>query len=70
MSLSVARADEAMLEGRSRVQDLRAADRSSDLTDLLKERAVEAEFDPSIPIRIVTVRQRIPAGGSDPSRAT
>jgi len=53
LEAALKRADEVMLEGRNRVQDLRAADRSSDLTDLLKERAEEAEFDPSIPIRIV-----------------
>jgi signal transduction histidine kinase/ligand-binding sensor domain-containing protein len=47
------RADEIIAEGRDRVHELRAADRSDDLPELLKERAVAAGFDPPIPIRIV-----------------
>jgi signal transduction histidine kinase/ligand-binding sensor domain-containing protein len=47
------RADEIMAEGRDRVHDLRAADGPDDLAELLKERAVAAGFDPTVPIRIV-----------------
>lgn len=53
LEAALKRADEVMVEGRNRVQNLRAADRSGDLTDLLKERAMEADFDPPIPIRII-----------------
>jgi len=47
------RADEVIAEGRDRVQNLRIADGAGDLIELLKERMVAADFDPSIPIRIV-----------------
>lgn len=47
------RADDVIAEGRDRVQDLRAADASGDLTELLRQRAAEAGFDPAIPVRIV-----------------
>jgi len=53
LEAALKRADDVMAEGRNRVQNLRAADSSGDLTDLLKERAMEAEFDPPIPIRII-----------------
>lgn len=47
------RADEVMAEGRNRVQDLRVAEFSGDLPELLRERAADAGFDPAIPVRIV-----------------
>jgi signal transduction histidine kinase/ligand-binding sensor domain-containing protein len=47
------RADEVIAEGRDRVQNLRAVDGAGDLIELVKERAVAAEFDPAIPVRIV-----------------
>jgi len=47
------RADEVIAEGRDRVQNLRTTDRAGDLIELLKERAVAADFEPAIPIRIV-----------------
>jgi signal transduction histidine kinase/ligand-binding sensor domain-containing protein len=47
------RADEIIADGRDRVQDLRVADASGDLPELLKERAIGASFDPAVPIRIV-----------------
>jgi len=47
------RADEVFAEGRDRVQDLRLTHDASDFAELLKERAAEAGFDPSFPIRII-----------------
>jgi signal transduction histidine kinase/ligand-binding sensor domain-containing protein len=53
LETALSRADEIIVEGRNRVQDLRVADGSGDLPALLRERAVGAGFDPAIPIRIV-----------------
>jgi signal transduction histidine kinase/ligand-binding sensor domain-containing protein len=53
LEAALKRADEVIADGRNRVQDLRVADGSTDLAELLRERAVEAGFDPPIPIRIV-----------------
>jgi signal transduction histidine kinase len=47
------RADEVFAEGRDRVQDLRLAEGASNFAELLRERAAEAGFDPSFPIRII-----------------
>jgi len=53
LETALRRADEIMVEARNRVQDLRTATASGDLPELLRDRAVEAAFDPPIPIRIV-----------------
>ena len=53
LEAALKRADEIIAEGRNRVQDLRVADGSGDLPELLRERAVGTGFDPAIPIRIV-----------------
>jgi signal transduction histidine kinase/ligand-binding sensor domain-containing protein len=59
LEAALERADEILAEGRDRVQDLRVAKGSSDLPELIKERAVGAGFDPPIPIRIIVEgRQR------------
>lgn len=47
------RADEVIAEGRSRVQDLRNADRPTSLPEQLEERARSTAFDPPVPIRII-----------------
>lgn len=47
------RADEIMAEGRDRVQDLRIADNSQNLPELLKQRAAAVLFDPEVSLRIV-----------------
>lgn len=67
LEAALRRADEIIAEGRNRVQDLRVADNSGDLPELLKERAVSAEFDPAIPIRIVVEGRQRPV---DPLVAT
>ncbi|HTU09963.1 MAG TPA: triple tyrosine motif-containing protein [Allosphingosinicella sp.] len=53
LEAALQRADQVIAEGRGRVQELRAADGGSDLTELLRDRAAAAGFDPAIPIRIV-----------------
>jgi signal transduction histidine kinase/ligand-binding sensor domain-containing protein len=53
LEAALKRADEIIAEGRNRVQDLRVAEGSSDLPALLRERAIEAGFEPAIPIRIL-----------------
>jgi signal transduction histidine kinase len=47
------RADDVFAEGRDRVQDLRLSDGESDFAEILKDRAAEAGFDRSFPIRII-----------------
>lgn len=50
---ALARADEIVAEGRDQVRDLRVAEPPDELLHLLKKRAAAADFDPSVPIRIV-----------------
>jgi len=47
------RADEVMIEGRKRVQNLRSNDRPGDLLGILRELVDSAEFNPPIPVRAV-----------------
>ncbi len=47
------RADDIIVDGRNRVQDLRTDDRPADLLAILRELVASAEFDPPIPIRAV-----------------
>lgn len=54
------RADEVIAEGRSRVQELRAADGPGDLAELIRQRAVEADFDPATSVRIVVEGKQRP----------
>lgn len=54
------RADEVIAEGRSRVQELRAADAPGDLPELIRQRAVEADFDPATAVRIVVEGKQRP----------
>ncbi|MDV3258454.1 MAG: histidine kinase [Sphingomonas sp.] len=54
------RADEVIAEGRSRVQELRAADGPGDLPELIRQRAVEADFDPATSVRIVVEGKQRP----------
>ncbi|MDP5277469.1 triple tyrosine motif-containing protein [Sphingomonas sp. DG1-23] len=59
LEAALQRADEVLAEGRDRVQDLRASSGSGDLAELIKDRAIDAGFDPQIPIRIIVEgRQR------------
>ncbi|NIJ21654.1 signal transduction histidine kinase/ligand-binding sensor domain-containing protein [Sphingomonas naasensis] len=59
LEAALERADEILAEGRDRVQNLRVAKGSADLPELISERAVDAGFDPAIPIRIIVEgRQR------------
>lgn len=53
LEAALKRADEVIAEGRNRVHDLRAAEDSGDLPELLKKKAIEAGFDPSTTVRIV-----------------
>lgn len=46
-------ADEVIAEGRNRVHELRAGDDVGDLPDLLKQKAIEASFEPSTTVRII-----------------
>jgi signal transduction histidine kinase len=59
LEAALLRADDIIAEGRDRVQDLRVAQASGDLPELLKERAMGAGLDPAIAVRIVVEgRQR------------
>ncbi len=53
LEAALKRADDIIGEGRDRVQDLRLANGSDDLPEQLRQRALEGDFDPAIPIRIV-----------------
>ena len=53
LEAALERADEVISEGRNRVQELRAVKAGSDLPELLRERAADIEFEPSVPVRIV-----------------
>jgi signal transduction histidine kinase len=53
LEAALERADQVMADGRDRVQDLRAVAASSDLAELIRERAAGAGIDPSTALRIV-----------------
>lgn len=50
---ALTRADQVYLEGRNRVQDLRIAEGAGDFAELIGQKASEAGFDPSFPVRII-----------------
>lgn len=52
LETALVRADEVLAEGRDRVQGLRLAEHYEDLSELLRQRAAVAGFDPAISIQV------------------